>query len=100
MGSKMLLSYNILPQRQETYLRFMLNDFIPALQKMGLSNIGVWHTAYGNYPMRLLVFAAETGDAMERVLESEIWTSLETKLKGYVTDYTRRIVPFDSRFQF
>ncbi len=99
-GSKMLLTYNILPEKQEGYLRFMLNEFIPTLQKMGLSNIGVWHTAYGDYPVRLVEFATEDPQVMQTVLESDAWTKMEHKLKAFVSDYTRRTVPSDSRFQF
>lgn len=96
----MLLTYNIVPERQEIYLRFMLNEFIPTLQSLGLENAGVWHTAYGNYPMRLLVFVAEDSDAMARAMASDLWEEMEEKLKTLVTDYTRRIVPFDPGFQF
>ena len=60
----MLLSYNITAERQETYMRFMLNEFIPTLQSIGLTNVGVWHTAWGNYPIRLLVFVSENSSAM------------------------------------
>jgi hypothetical protein len=55
----MLLTYNIVPLMQEEYKQFMMNVFIPALQRIGLENVGVWHTAYGNYPMRLLAFVAD-----------------------------------------
>lgn|SRR5574341_1069426 len=99
-GSKMLLTYNIVPERQEMYMRFMLNEFIPTLQSLGLTNVGIWHTAYGNYPMRLLVFVAEDSDVMARVIESDPWGEMEEKLKTFVTEYTRRIVPYDPGFQF
>ncbi len=99
-GSKLLLSYNIRGQRQEGYMRFVINDFIPTLQTLGLTNVGVWHTAYGEYPVRLLVFVTEDKTTMERAIKSEAWKDLEEKLKGFVTDYTRRVVPNEDYFQF
>ncbi|MBI4790845.1 MAG: hypothetical protein HY782_27765 [Chloroflexi bacterium] len=87
-------------QHQENYMRFVLNDFIPTLDRLGLSNVGVWHTAYGNYPIRLLVFVAKDSAAMQRALGSSDFVEIEDKLKTFVTDYTRRVVPFDERFQF
>jgi hypothetical protein len=99
-GSKLLLSYNIIAKSQQAYLHFMMNDFIPALASIGLKNVGVWHTAYGNYPIRLLIFASENSAVMDRALNSDIWADMEGKLEEFVTDYTRRVVPFDSRFQF
>lgn len=100
LGSKMLLTYNIVPERQEIYMRFMLNEFISTLQSLGLENVGVWHTAYGNYPLRLLVFVTKDSDAMARAIASDLWEEMEEKLKTFVTDYTRRIVPLDQGFQF
>jgi len=95
----MLLSYNILPQYQQEYMEFMVSTFVPALQRIGLENMGVWHTAYGNYPMRLLVFVAEE-KMMQDALADESWREMETRLRNFVTDYTCRIVPFSPGFQF
>lgn len=96
----MLLTYNIIDARQEPYMRFMLNEFIPTLQSIGLTNVGVWHTAWGDYPVRLLVFVSENSSAMTRALKGDVFNDMEEKLKSYVNDYTRRIVPFDPGFQF
>lgn len=100
MESKLLLSYNIPAETQEEYLRFMINDFVPILSSLGLKNAGVWETAYGNYPIRLLVFVSESAKEMERALQSDKFVEMEKRLAKYVTDYTRRVVPFDARFQF
>ena len=93
------MTYNILPEHQEEYLNFMVNVFVPSLQRLGLANAGVWHTAYGNYPSRLMVFVAEDKEAMEQALGSKTWKDLEQKLEKYVTDYSRNIVPFQPGFQ-
>ncbi len=99
MRSTMLLTYNINPQSQEDYMRFMINVFIPMLQSIGLASAGVWHTAYGNYPSRLLIFVAGKAD-MERAIETDVWRDMEGKLKSFVSDYTCRIVPYQPGFQF
>lgn len=100
MGSKLLLTFNIKPQQQDGYMRFMVNDFIPNLQSIGLKNVGVWHTAYGNYPVRLLVFVTESTNGMDRALSDDVFQEMESKLGKYVSEYSRRVVPFDARFQF
>ncbi len=81
-------------------MRFVLNEFIPTLQSIGLESAGVWHTAWGDYPIRLLVFVSENASIMTRAVESDVFGQMEEKLKSHVTDYTRRIVPFDPGFQF
>lgn len=100
MRTKLLLTYNILVQHQEEYLNFMVNTFVPTLQKIGLENAGVWHTAYGDYPIRLLVFIAENEVSMREALAGETWKQMEEQLKRHVVDYTCRIVPFQPGFQF
>lgn len=99
MRLTMLLTYNILPELQEEYMQFMMNVFMPTMQNLGLENAGVWHTAYGDYPARLLVFIAEER-VMQNALQDKRWQTLEARLKEYVTDYTRRVVPYEPGFQF
>jgi O-methyltransferase involved in polyketide biosynthesis len=77
----------------------MMNVFVPTLQRLGLENAGVWHTAYGDYPMRLLAFVADEKE-IEAALNDDRWKQVEARLKQYITDYTRRIVPFEPGFQF
>jgi len=67
---------------------------------LGLANAGVWHTAYGDYPSRLIVFVSDDEPTMERALAGKTWKDLEGRLKQHVRDYTRRVVPFQPGFQF
>ena len=99
MRSKMLLAYNVLPQHQDEYMQFMMQVFVPTLQRIGLENEGIWHTAWGNYPIRLLAFVAEEHD-MREAIKTDAWSQVEARLKGYVSDYSCRIVPYQAGFQF
>ncbi len=96
----MILTYNILPEHQEEYFNFMVNVFMPTLQRIGLTNAGVWHTAYGDYPARLSVFVADDEQTMEQALAGKTWKDAEAKLAKYVKDYTRRVIEFQPGFQF
>ncbi len=100
MRLKILLTYNIVPEHQEQYLNFMVNVLVPSFQRMGLVNAGVWHTAYGDYPSRLVIFVVDDEATMESALADKTWKNLEAKLKQYVKDYSRRVVPFAPGFQF
>ncbi len=98
--TKVLLTYDIIPETQETYYQFMLGELVPTVQGMGLGMAEAWHTAVGNYPIRLVTFVGESREAVDKVLESEQWEELESRLQQYVTNYSRRTVPFRNRFQF
>lgn len=98
---RFLLSYDIKPDIQDNYFQFMLGEMVPALQQVGLAMSGAWHTAYGNYPMRLVEFIAEDREALERVLASAQWEQLESRLQSFVVNYSRKAVPLkDNLFQF
>ena len=99
MRQKLLLSYNIIPQRHEEYMQFAMNILVPNLQRIGLENEWVWHTAWGDYPIRLIVFVAEEAD-MREAMASDTWEQMESRLKDFVSDYSRRVVPYLSGFQF
>lgn len=98
---KMLLTYDIRPDIQDRYFNFMLGEMVPTLQSQGLTMSGAWHTAYGEYPMRLVEFIADDRSELDAILTSEMWEKLEDRLRLYVQNYNRKIVPLkENYFQF
>jgi hypothetical protein len=97
---KLLISYDILDEDQQTYYQYVLGEFLPAVQTMGLVLTDAWHTAYGDYPARLLSFVARDRATLDAILAREDWQQLENKLQVFVREYERRIVPYRDRFQF
>lgn len=97
---KMLISYDVVPELQQAYYEFVLGEMIPTAQSMGLVLSEAWHTAYGDYPIRLNGFVAKDKTALDRVLASPEWQQLEDKLKRFVTGYARKIIPYREGFQF
>jgi hypothetical protein len=100
MESKLLLAYNIKPNREAEYYRFVLGEFLPNLQDIGLMMVEGWHTAYGDYPVRLIAFRAQDDADMRNILKSNTWLSGKEKLLKLVTDYEERLVPARNVFQF
>ncbi len=100
MPVKLLIAYSLKPGREETYYRFMMAEFVPAMQDRGLTMAEVWQTAWGNYPQRLIGLLAEDRATIEGVLAGQRWREIEDKLVRYVTDYQRQLVPARSGFQF
>lgn len=100
MTLKLLLSYNIKPNREAEYYRYVLGEFLPELQSIGLIMDEGWHTAYGDYPIRLIVFRTQDGVEMTDVLASEQWSRGKENLFKFVRDYEERVVPAKSVFQF
>ncbi|HZQ10866.1 MAG TPA: hypothetical protein VFD70_30095 [Anaerolineae bacterium] len=97
---KILLSYDIPDEVQETYYRFVTGEFVPQVNRLGLELAEVWETVYGEYPRRLIVFVAQDHDTCNQAMNSDKYQRLERKLLRYVRNYTKRIVPYKGQFQF
>lgn len=100
MPVKLLLSYDPIVEQREQYFNYVMGEFVPTMEHLGLSMCEAWHTAYGRYPLRLQCFSAPDLETMEDVLASEDFQELESRLLQLVENYNRRIVPSRSRFQF
>ena len=98
---KLILTYDVQQDMQDTYLQFMLGEFVPAVQSLGLQMTGAWHTAYGQYPIRLIEFIGEDQVAIEAVLETPLWNKMESRLLGFVANYSKKTLRVrEDQFQF
>lgn len=97
---KVMLTYDIHPDNVERYHEFMLQELVPKAQALGLGMVEAWHTAVGDYPVRLIAFVVENQATATSILESDEWLDIEDELLQYVTNYNRRLVPLRDRFQF
>lgn len=97
---KLIMTYDILARSQSEYMQFVLGEFVPALQEMGLYMMGVYHTAIGDYPARHVEFVSESWSTMEQTLNGTKFNELEERFKEYVVNYTRKVVPYRRGFQF
>lgn len=97
---KLILNYDILAETQQEYYQYVLGEFLPQAQTLGLEPVEAWHTAYGDYPIRMISFVSESPEIMRQALTSPEWRSLEERLKKYIVHYQRRVVPYRNGFQF
>jgi hypothetical protein len=97
---KLLVTYDVQEAKQDDYFQFVLGEFVPGVQNLGLYMTEVWHTAYGDYPVRLAGFVAQDYDTLVSILDNPVFLGLEEKLKEYVYNYERRIVPLKDGFQW
>ncbi len=97
---KLLLTYDILAESQQSYYEFILREYIPALQTLGLQMTEAWHTAYGDYPLRMAGFVAQDAKTLRSIMESHEWEDLQEKLKQYVVNLDWKVVGYKDGFQF
>jgi len=96
---KLLMSWDIKPGQENAYFEFILQEFTPTMIKLGIRPIEAWYTIYGRGPQILTGGVVEDLETLKRILESEEWRSLEKRLKRFVTNFQRKVVPASGHFQ-
>ena len=99
-GYKLLLAYDVSSEHLQDYYRFVLGRYVPVMQAMGLEMSDAWHTAYGDFPNRLIGFVARDTETLERVVENESWLALNDELRQFVTGFEYKVIPYREGFQF
>ena len=98
-GMKLLMEYDVNQDTLQDYYQFIMGQYVPALQSMGLQMSEAWHTAYGTAPNRLIGFVCGDRQTMDRLLDSDLWLDLNNELEKYVSDLRCKVVPYRGGFQ-
>lgn len=100
MPVKVIMTWDIAAERDQEYFEFIIGEFVPGVQRLGLQPAEAWATIYGSYPqIQVGLLAADVPQA-RRILASADWTLLQERLFGYVKNYSHKVVPFRGGFQF
>ncbi len=97
---KLLLTWDISPDHEQEYLEFILGEFVPGLQRLGLQPADAWATIYGDYPQIQVSILAPSYEAAQHAVDAQGWHDLHDKLFALVRNYACRIVPARGSFQF
>jgi hypothetical protein len=97
---KLLLTWDISPEHEQDYFEFVLGEFVPGIQRLGLQPSDAWATIYGEYPQIQVNILATSFDTARRAINSDGWRDLHDKLFALVQNYTCKIVPARGGFQF
>jgi len=96
---KLLLTWDIIPGREQEYFEFVVREFIPQLQQLGLQPNDAWFTMYGDQPQITAEVQAASLSSMQNVLKTDEWASLINRLLDYVENYDSKIVKARAGFQ-
>ncbi|MEW6716611.1 MAG: hypothetical protein AB1345_03780 [Chloroflexota bacterium] len=99
MVVKMLMTWDILPGREQEYFEFVVREFIPEVQKIGLKPSDAWFTMYGDYPQILAAMLSPNLTTLQQTLASNEWDSLVRRLHDYVEDFSYKIIRARGSFQ-
>jgi hypothetical protein len=96
---KLLMTWDILPGREQEYFEFVVRDFIPGLQRLGMEPSDAWFTMYGEQPQILVGAQVNSVNALQRILKSTDWDKLTQQLLDYVENFKYKVAQARSGFQ-
>ncbi len=100
MAVKILMTWDIAIDRDQEYFEFVIGEFIPGVQRLGLQPTEAWATIYGSYPqIQVGLLAADAAQA-RHILASNDWSLLQDRLFTYIKNFSYKVVPERGGFQF
>jgi hypothetical protein len=94
-----MMTWDILPGQEQDYFEFVVRDFIPGVQKLGLQPSQAWFTLYGESPQILAEMLTPDLGSAQKVLDSQDWEDLKLRLFEYVEDFSLKIIDARRGFQ-
>lgn len=101
MSVKLIMNWDIKPGMDQDYFEFVVREWVPNTNKMGLQMIGAWYTVYsrGDAPQIMAEAIADDINVMREIIDSPEWDDLHEKLMDYVENYTQKVVNATGDFQ-
>jgi len=100
MPVKLVMTWDIAPEREQEYFEFVIGEFVPGVQRLGFEPVEAWATLYGDYPQIQVGILAPDLPNAKRILRSDGWEQLREKLFGFVKNFSYKVVPARNGFQF
>ena len=99
MAVKLLMTWDILPGKEQEYFEFVVRDFIPSVQRMGMEPSDAWFTMYGDQPQILAAIQMPDLMKLKQALISPEWKELSNRLLDYVENLEYKVIQARSGFQ-
>lgn len=99
MSTKLVMNWDVRPETESEYFEFLVHEFIPGMNRLGIGEIQVWYTTYGECEQKLATGITPDLEQMQTALGSDDWERMTDKLNGYVTDWNLKVIPANKGFQ-
>jgi hypothetical protein len=66
MAVKLIMSWDIQPEREQEYFEFVVREFIPGVQRLGFELSDAWATVFGSEPQILVGIQCQTAPKCTR----------------------------------
>ncbi len=88
---KLVLSWDIQSGKADEYVEFIVGEFAPALDQLGLNLSDAWYTQAGTGPQIVIAGWLPTAEAARQLISSQEFLALKERLFHYIDNYAWRI---------
>lgn len=99
MAVKLLMHWDIDKDKESDYYNFIVHDFIPRIQRLGLRDIQFWYTTYGKCEQIQASGIVDDSSQAHLIMGSDDWRDLQERLGDMVTNYDQKLVAATNGFQ-
>jgi hypothetical protein len=100
LAVKLIMTWDIAPEREQEYFEFVVRDFVPGVQRLGFELSDAWITVYGNRPQILVGAILPSAAKARQIMRTTEWKDLQNQLQDFVQNYTEKVVDTRGGFQF
>jgi hypothetical protein len=100
MAGKLIMTWDISPEKEQEYFEFVVREFIPEVQRLGFTLSDAYMTVYGERPQILVGAVMPSVGKVQDIISTDRWQRLIEELLGFVTNFKTRIVKSTGSFQF
>ncbi len=99
MAVKLLMTWDILPGKEQEYFEFVVRELVPGMQRLGIQPTEAWLTTFGERPQILTGGVTEDLKTMRGALSTDDWKTLRGKLSEFVSNFDLKVVKASGGFQ-
>jgi hypothetical protein len=82
----------IKPEKKKQYGKFIINEFVPGVNKLGLHTVAGWSVVVGAYSEIIFETVANDLDLLERALRNPRYQQLKVSLFKYIKKYKTKVL--------
>ena len=99
MSVKVIMTWDIASEHEQEYFEFVIGEWVPGVQRLGLQPVDAWATVFGSYPQIQVGLLADDAASVRKIMASKDWGALEDRLLTFVQNFSYKIVPARNGFQ-
>lgn len=99
MAYKLILSWDVLPDKRTEYEQFLKEDYLPFLNQAGFLISDYWYCLFGSQPEIMIEAQILNKSEALRFVSSVEWQEINLTLQDMIENYDVKIVPDRGKLQ-